>query len=214
VTRTVSGASCAAWARPASRTPAAALADRKRKPFRLAEKGTLSVKRFLTLVAVVGACVGLFYLVGVILPRTQSRVSRVHMLAKPDAVYRVVSDVATWPTWVPGVMSAHENGSRKDHPLWSIADNEGHTYELEVVMANDPMAFLVNYKLGDTNHTLRFDMKWYGDGSLVLVGHQREVPDRWARARHFFLVDSGSIALPTLLALTSKMGESAKPEEK
>jgi hypothetical protein len=116
---------------------------------------------------------------------------------------------------VPGVNErARERGAQGPFRCGTIADNEGHTYELEVVMATTPMPFLVNYKLGDTNHTLRFDMKWYGDGSLVLVVTARGPRSLGTSATLLPRRQRLASALPTLLALTSKMGESAKPEEK
>jgi hypothetical protein len=171
------------------------------------------VKRFLTFVAVVGACVGMFYLVGVILPRTTTRATRVHLLTKTNEVYRVVADVAGWPTWMPGVMSVEEGVERKGNPVWTISDSEGHTYEMEVVNASEPLLWVGKYRIEDVGHTLRFDMKWYGDGALVLLAHQRDIENRWTRARKFFGVER-NISLPALTALTRKLGESSQPEEK
>jgi hypothetical protein len=171
------------------------------------------VKRFLTFVVVLGAAVGMFYLVGVILPRSQIRSTRVHLLTKTDAVYRVVSDVEGWPTWMPGVMSAREAGERKGNQLWTISDDEAHTYEMEVVTASDPLLWVGKYRIGEINHSLRFDMKWYGEGALVLLAHTREIENRWARARDFFGTER-SLALPAITALTRKLGESAEPIEK
>lgn len=171
------------------------------------------MKRFLTLLVVLGACVGMFYLVGVILPRTTTRATKVHFLTKTDAVYKVVSDVQGWPTWMPGVTSVRDGGERKGMQVWTISDDEAHTYDLEVVTASDPLLWVGKYRIEDVVHTLRFDMKWYGDGSLVIFGHQKEIENRWSRARHFFMVER-SLSMPGLLGLASKLGESAKPEDK
>jgi hypothetical protein len=165
------------------------------------------VKKFFNWVLVLGACVGAFYLIGLIVPRSQTQGSKTTLTAKPDKLYALVSDPKTWPTWHPDVASVQERPERNDHPIWQVTDKRSRTWEMEVMVAEDPNAWQATYTIDGTRFNLRFDFSWYGQGGRARVTRTVDTRDVWRRAQRFLLPTKEASAVAVLNAMAEQLGE-------
>lgn len=167
------------------------------------------MKKFFNWILVLGACVGAFYGIGLIVPRNQTKGSRTDFQAKPEAIYLVVADHTTWAAWFPGVAAVRELTEKNDHPRWGLTDDDGHTFELEVLGGEEPRTWSASYEQDGTRFNLRFDLTWYGEGSRVRVTRTADTRDAWLRAKHFLWSDPGASPVAVLTALAEQLGEGA-----
>lgn len=165
------------------------------------------MKKFFNWILVLAACVGAFYLIGLIVPRNQTQGSKTTLTAKPDQLYKVVADPATWSEWHPDVASIQERPERDGHPIWQVTDEHGRTFELEVMVAEDPGAWQGTYTIDGTRFVLRFDFSWYAQGGRARVTKTADTRDRWQRARRFLLPAKESSAIAVLNGLAEHLGE-------
>jgi hypothetical protein len=171
------------------------------------------VKKLFNWLIVLGACVGAFYCVGLIVPRSQVRGCRTNLATKPAAIYATVADLNTWSDWHPEVAAVQKRPARNDHPVWLITTPEGEIFELEVTNAEEAKLWQGSYTREGTRTTLRFDFNWYGEGGRARVTMTEDTRDTWLRAKRFLLPHKEVTALGLLLALTERLGESTKVEE-
>jgi polyketide cyclase/dehydrase/lipid transport protein len=170
------------------------------------------VKRFFVLLVIAGACAGVFYVIGLVLPRTQSTASRTNFQANPQEVFKVVSDVANWDDWQPNIARVEERPEKNGHPVWHVTDREGKSWDMDITVVQEPLAFAASYELDGTKRSLRFDIKWLGQGSIVRITSLRDCRSPWVRARRGFTNEHAEL-LQVLLGLGRKLGEETKPEE-
>jgi len=171
------------------------------------------VKKLFNWILVLGACVGAFYLIGLIVPRSQTQGSRTTLVAKPDRLYAAVSDPTTWFEWHPDVASIRETTRRNKNRVWSVTDEQGRSFELEVMTEEEPLAWQGTYTLDGTRVVLRFDFSWYGQGGRARVTRSLDTRDTWKRAKRFLLPTHESSAIALLNGLCEYLGEPGSAEE-
>jgi hypothetical protein len=184
----------------------AAAADRARPSPGHRERG-IDVKKFFNWVLVAAACVGAFYGIGLIVPRSQTLASKTTFVADPDKLYAVVADVASWPQWHPDVRAAEERATRKDNPVWKITEKGGTSYELEVQNDEAPSLWQATYTIDGARYTLRFEAWWFGQGSRGRVTRTIDTRDPWRRAKGFLLARDEAKPAGLLNALGAHFGE-------
>jgi hypothetical protein len=171
------------------------------------------VKKFFNWILVLGACVGLIYCIGLIVPRSQTQGSKTTLTSGPEQLFALVSDPSTWADWNPEVASIQERPERDKHKVWFVTDQAGRTYEMEVTLSDAPMPFVqANYTVGGTRFVLRFDFNWHGQGSRARVTKTSDTRDVWQRARRFFLPTKEASAITLLNALAEHFGEAGSAE--
>src|SRR5262245_53785817 len=169
------------------RDPRKSFAHPRPRPAPTSTPKGIAVKKFFNWILVVGAFVGAFYLIGLIVPRNQTQGSKTTLTAKPDALYKVVNDPTTWCDWHPDVASIQERPGRNDHPVWEVKDKHGRTFDMEVQIQEDPGAWQGTYTIDGTRFVLRFDLSWYGQGGRARVTATSDTRDTWKRAKRFLL---------------------------
>lgn len=171
------------------------------------------MKKFFNWILVLAGCVGLFYCIGLIVPRSLTLGCRTNLTTKPEQVYALVSDLETWPEWHPDVRKVQESVSRGDTPLWRVTDSNGESYDLEVNSAEEDAAFQVAYTIDGSRYTLRFSMRWYGEGARVQLARTVDTRDPWKRAKSFLWSRNETKPVGLLNALVAHLGEAAPVEE-
>jgi hypothetical protein len=171
------------------------------------------VKKLFNWICILAGCVGFFYGVGLIVPRTSTDGSRTNLKAQPDRLYAVVSEVDAWPQWHPDVRSVQERQRKGDHPVWRVTENDGTGYDLEVTPSDDDSSWFGAYVVDGSRYTLRFSFSWYGQGGRVHATRTIDTRDTWKRARDFFWSRSETGSLGLLNALADHLGEDAVVEK-
>jgi Polyketide cyclase / dehydrase and lipid transport len=171
------------------------------------------VKKFFNWILVLGACVGAFYLIGLIVPRNQQQGSKTDLQASPKQLYALVSDPTTWSAWHPDFTSVQERPERSDHPIWLVTDKHARTFELEVLNAEEPMSWQATYTVDETRFTLRFDFKWHGQGARACVARTEDTRDPWQRARRVLTPSKETSAIGILNAIAGHLGEAGTAEK-
>jgi len=172
----------------------------------------MAMKRLTTLICVVGALVGVFYLVGMILPRSRATGSKTTMDSKTTEVYQAIVDLRGWPRWFPGVTRAEEGAERAGHPTWRLTDDKGEMFDLEVTSEDGSSVWIGVFERRGSRFTLRFDVKWFGEGASVFVTEQADTRSPWMRARRFFMNEHTSMP-GILLALGKQLGDAVEPKD-
>ena len=173
----------------------------------------MNMKKVFNWILVLGGLVGAFYLIGLIVPRNQSQGSKTVLTAKPDALYKIVNDPATWSDWHPDVAAIQERPERNDHPVWEVTDKRGRRYEMEILVQEDPGAWQGTYTIDGTRFVLRFDFSWYGQGGRARVAKSTDTRDTWQRAKRFLLPTKEASAIAVLNGLATEMGEPPAAQE-
>ena len=168
------------------------------------------MRRFINWVFVVGALVGVFYLVGLIVPRSQTQSSKTQTQTKPDELYALVADVSSWPQWHPEVARVEERPERNDHLVWRVTEKDGDSYELELTQAEEEKIWLATYSHGGSRVTLRFVFGWFGQGGRMHVTRTVDTRDPWLRARLVFWGRDEATPLTLLNAISQHLGEASK----
>jgi hypothetical protein len=171
------------------------------------------VKKFFNWVFVLAGCVGLFYFVGLIVPRTLTQGSKTTLKAVPEQLYAVVSDLNTWPEWHPDVASVQERPAKNENPVWRITERDGTIYEAEVQVREEPGSFQTTYTIDGSRYTLRFAFGWYGQGGRAQITRTVDTRDRWKRARAFLWSRNETAPIGLLNALAKHLGETVAAEE-
>lgn len=170
------------------------------------------MKKFVTLLVVLGSLGGLFYLVGLILPRVHSTTSRASFVSKPDEIFDVLVDIANWEYWYPGLENVDQLPDRSGKALYELTGQDGERRLLELASMDRPMRFQAFLFTGDQRETLRCDIKWYGEGSVVRVTLQGDTKEPWRRALRLFQDEHTSLG-SFLLELGRRVGEDVEPED-
>lgn len=171
------------------------------------------MKKFFNWILVLGACVGAFYMIGLIVPRNQTQGSKTDTQANPKVLYTLVADPTTWSSWHPDVVSIQERPERNDHPIWLVTDKHQRTFELEILTTEEPLRWQASYAVDGTRFNLRFDFKWSGQGARACVSRIIDTPDTWQRAQRLFVPSKETSALGILNAICEHLGESGKAEK-
>lgn len=164
------------------------------------------MKRFMNWVLLVGACVGAFYLIGLVVPRSQSTGSKTNLAASAEDVLKVIVDPQYWTEWHPDVLSVQPRGERNDKQVWSVTDEKNRKFDLEVTGAEGRM-WQGSYTLEDTRFTLRFEVIAYGQGSRLQVTRTADTRDVWKRARRFLWSKPEASPIAILNGIAAYFGE-------
>jgi hypothetical protein len=140
------------------------------------------VKRFINFLFIAGALVGVFYLIGLITPRNDTRVVIGRVDAVPRDVSKVLADFSSWTRWHPSIRSARERDPRDHQPVWAVDDEVFGPYEVQISQS-DETRWVGTWEVEDERFNLRFEVRGYGDDrSQISVTLQRILSDPWRRA--------------------------------
>jgi hypothetical protein len=174
----------------------------------------IAVKKFFNWILVLGALVGAFYGIGLIVPRNQVQGSKTTLTTSPRDIIKVLADPSTYSDWNPEVSSAQEKSGRGDDRVWLVTDKQARSYEMEVKVEEDRIfSWQGTYAVEDTRIVLRFDIRWSGQGAQVNVTRTVDTRDAWRRARRFLLPTGESSALALLNSLAEHLGEPGSAKE-
>ncbi len=170
------------------------------------------MKRYLTLLAVLGAIGGVLYLVGLVLPRTHSATSRTTFVAPPERVFDILADLGSWDEWHPDIASMEQLPEKNGHPMWLVIEKEGKRWELEVVESERPMRLYAYLHRGPDRETFRCELRWFGEGCVLRVTDQGETRAPLRRVQRLTRNAHTPLA-QFLLAVGRRLGEQANPEK-
>jgi len=165
------------------------------------------VKKLFNWILVLGALVGAFYFVGLIVPRQQRVGSYTTLDTVPIDLYATISDVTTWDNWHPDFSSVRELPEKNGDRQWQATDRKGRSFTLSESIAEEGLRWQGTYEIEGSRFTWRFDIAGYAQGSRVGVSKTVDTRDTWLRAKRFLWFGEGSTALAALNALSSHLGE-------
>ena len=170
------------------------------------------MRKFLTLLFVLGAVAGVFYLVGLILPRVHTRTARAEFTSQPTVLYDAIADIEAWDEWGPDMAHIERQPDRRDQELFEVLEPDGDRWLIELGACERPLHFQVFFEHGSERETFRCELHRFGEGSTLRVTEQGSTPDPWRRALHLFRNEQLSLT-DFLGALGRRIGENVKPED-
>jgi hypothetical protein len=170
------------------------------------------VKKFLIFAFITGALVGLFYFVGMVLPRTNTTSCRALYKSPPDKVYAVLADIESWPQWVPWLSRVEPLPEEDRHPVWNLIDRENRPMKLEIGSAEEPLKMGATFQVEGARGNFRYEIKWFGEGCILRITEQRDHRSPWRRAARLFQ-DQDADKLAFLVALGGRLGETVTAEK-
>lgn len=84
------------------------------------------------------AAVGFVAAVGAMLPRGHSATRSARYVATPEAVWAVITDFPSHPTWRPGLKSIERLPDRSGHPTWKETSGWGDVMPVEIEVFEPP----------------------------------------------------------------------------
>lgn len=165
------------------------------------------MQKFINWILVIAACVGLFYGIGLIVPRATSHKAKIKLSADPRDLYALVADVSTWPGWYPGIAAVSARPAHDDHPVWLVTTKERETYELEITDSEKDSFLQASYSFHGKRCSLRIVFGWDGEGGRIHLTKSSDTPDPWARASMFFWPRDDSSPRMVLDAAAQRLGE-------
>lgn len=156
---------------------------------------------------------GLFYLVGLIVPRSNTRKCETQLQTKPDQLYALVSDVSTWPEWFPDVSAVRPGAEKNGLPTWTLSFKDGTSALLEVMNADEDSLWQAFWVREGSRNTLRFVFGWYGQGGRIHLTKTVDTRDPWRRAKLFLWFHPDATPLAVMNALGQYLGEAVKTRE-
>lgn len=171
------------------------------------------MQKFINWILVIAACVGLFYGIGVIVPRNSTHKAKIKLDSDPRDLYRLVADVSTWPGWYPGIVSVSARPEHDGHPVWLVTNQERDTFELEITTAEEDSLLTASYSFEGRRCGLRVVFGWDGEGGRIHLTKTQDTPDPWARARMFFWPRDQTSPRKILDAVAAQLGETKRSED-
>jgi len=165
------------------------------------------VKKLFNWILVLAACVGAFYGVGVIVPRSQKLGCTTTMQESTPRLYEQINDPTTWDDWHPDFARVDELPELDKVRRWRLTDKQGLTFELSESQAEDNQRWQGTYERLGSRTTLRFELTGYGQGSRIRLVKTVETRDPWLRAKRFLWFGDDSSALAILNAFQAQQGE-------
>jgi polyketide cyclase/dehydrase/lipid transport protein len=171
------------------------------------------MQKFINWLLVIGALVGLFYVIGLIVPRSETKKCETQLHVKPEQLYALVADVSTWPKWFPDVTAVREGPEKNDLPTWNLTFKDGTTSLLEVMNADEDKLWQAFYSRKGSRCTLRFVFGWYGEGGRIHLSKVVDTRDPWIRAKLFLWLNSDATPIAIVNALGQHLGEVGKTRD-
>jgi len=168
------------------------------------------MQRFINWVLAIGALVGMFYGIGLIVPRTTTRKAQAQYEAAPEKLYALVADVTTWPSWHPDVSDVRPLESPKDKPVYEVTFKDGRSFRMEVVGFERDKTWAATYELGGTSSRMNVVFGWVGEKGRAYMTRTSDTRDPWRRARLFLWDREQSKPTAILDALAVRLGESVQ----
>ncbi|MGI8989436.1 MAG: SRPBCC family protein [Bryobacteraceae bacterium] len=153
--------------------------------------------------AALGGCVAI---AGALLPKAHTAARRATLRQPPEAVYRVITDVETYPKWRPGVKSVERT------PFgWREIDSRGSAITYETVEASPPRRFVA--RIADSKlpfgGTWTYDIEPASNGSALTITENGEVYNPIFRFVSRFIMGHTATIDAYLKALGGKFGETS-----
>ena len=170
------------------------------------------MKKYLTLLIISGALVGLFYLVGMVMPRTRSVSCRASYKSDPEKVFAVISDVEHWPQWNTALQRVEPQPDKGGHPVWILVDQKLRQTKLEISLIDGPLKMTTGFEIEGARGNMRYELKRFGDGTVLRITEQRDIRSPWRRAARIFVNEYTPLA-GILESLGRKLGETVTAEK-
>lgn len=84
------------------------------------------------------AAVAFVVVVGALMPRKHSATRSARLAAAPDAVWAVLADFQSHPSWRPGLKSVTRLADRNGHPVWNEVGSWGDAMTVEIEVFDPP----------------------------------------------------------------------------
>ncbi len=153
-----------------------------------------------TLVAIAGSVA----IVGALLPKEHKATRRVTLRQSPEAVYRAITDVQSYPQWRPGVRSVEPAASG-----WREFDSRGQGITFQIVEASPPRRFVS--RIADSNlpfgGTWTYEIESAPEGSALTITENGEVYNPLFRFVSRFIMGHTATIDSYIKALAAKFGE-------
>ncbi|HEV8324917.1 MAG TPA: SRPBCC family protein [Myxococcota bacterium] len=166
--------------------------------------------------------VGVVVAVGYALPKAHVASVTAAYKQAPEAVWAVVSDFASWPSWNARIKSMSRLPDRDGHPLWSMSDGDmempSEVMEMTAPAGGNPGRIVTRIP---PDAGLAFSGTWTweiapapGGGTAVTVTESGEVYNPVFRFMARFVMGYAGTATGYLKALGTKLGENVTPAAK
>ena len=153
----------------------------------------------------------MFYLVGMVLPRSKSVSARATFKSDTEKVFAVVSDVEHWGHWNPTIQSVLANPDVNGHPVWTLTDQKLKHTKLEIALLDGPLKMSAGFETEGARGNLRFELKKYGDGTILRITELRDIRSPWGRAKRLFRNEYAPLMV-FLESLGQRLGEPVTAE--
>lgn len=168
------------------------------------------MQKFINWVLLLSACVGVFYGIGLVVPRKTTEIARIEFATEPRELFGLIGDVSTWPSWYPDVVSVRKLPEKNGREIWSLTDKAGETFQLEVLESEKESLFVASYFQDGSRYTLRIVFGWAGEGGRLHLTKTVDTGDPWRGAR-LFLWDGDDVSAPEILdAVAEHFGEARR----
>jgi len=167
------------------------------------------------ILAVVGALallIAVAYGVGARLPREHVATVRAHFRQPPDSIYRVLTDVTSYPTWRSDVDRVEREPDRNGHIVWRERERMG-ALEYEFTVAIRPTRLVSAMITPDAGFAGRwiYQILPEVDGTVLTITEEGSVEDPLFRfLSHYVFGKYGSMET-MLKSLGKRLGEVTLP---
>jgi len=171
------------------------------------------MQRLINWVLAIGALVGLFYGIGLIVPRTTTRKAHAVLETPPERLYATITDVENWPKWNPDVASARQTSGSREQQVFDLSLRDGRATRLSVTGADGESTWSASYELDGTVMRMTYVFGWAGERGRIYLTRHADTRDPWRRARLFLWDREASKPVAILDALAQHLGEAPSASE-
>ena len=159
------------------------------------------------LVAIVAAC-GVIYYMGSRQPVAHTAAVRAHFHAPPDSLFKIVADVAAYPTWRPDVKRIEVLPPHDGHIVWRETTGNG-TLEYEFTESSPPERIVSTIITTGAGFTGRWRYRFLADsgGTDVNIMEEGSVQNPFFRFAMRYVFGPYSSLETYMTALGKRAGE-------
>jgi uncharacterized protein YndB with AHSA1/START domain len=170
------------------------------------------MKWILTVIGALALLVAIAYGVGARLPREHVATVRAHFRQPPDSIYRVLMDVATYPSWRSDVDRVEREPDRNGHIVWRERERMG-GLEYEFTVAVRPTRLVSAIITPDAGFTGRwiYQILPDADGTVLTITEEGTVENPLFRFLSRYLFGNYGSMETMLRSLGKRFGEVALP---
>jgi len=171
------------------------------------------MKKWILIVAgALALLVAVAYGVGARLPREHVATVRAHFRVPPDSIYRILSEVESYPAWRSGVEVVQREPDRNGHITWQERERFG-AREYEFTIAVRPTRLVSALLTPDAGYTGRWIYQIIPDaaGTVLTITEEGSVENPIFRFLSRFVFGKYASMESLLHSLGQRFGETVEP---